>query len=86
LIIFFCGNLGLLYVERSEPRVESLPMRPDALTLGAIGLVATALLLGQIYLVLGLGGMERVAVFPLLIWAVLSGIVLLRSPAREPAR
>lgn len=84
LTIFFGGNLGLLYVERSPRIVTSLPAAPGALTLGAIGLVATALLLGQIYLVFGLGGMERLAVFPLLIWAVLIGIGLLRSPVQEP--
>jgi hypothetical membrane protein len=85
LIIFFCGNLGLLYVERSGQIVKSLAVRPDGLTLGAIGLVATALLLGQIYFVFGLGGMERLAVFPLLIWAALIGVGMLRAPAKDPA-
>jgi hypothetical protein len=51
-------------------------------TLGTVGLVATALFMGKIWLVFGMGGMERLAVFPLLIWAHLTAIYVLRRAKR----
>lgn len=81
-LIFFCGNLGLVFAE-NPPRADvARPVRAYPRTLGAAGLVATALFLGQVYVVFGMGGMERLAVFPLQAWTFLVGVQLLRTPAK----
>lgn len=79
LSIFFCGNIGLLFVDDQAARDGTRTVRAYFRPLGTIGLVATAMFLGQIYLVFGMGGMERFAVFPLQIWAALTGVYLLRT-------
>jgi hypothetical membrane protein len=45
-------------------------MRGASLALGLTGLAGAALFLAQVDLGFGVGGMERIAVFPLLIWTV----------------
>jgi hypothetical membrane protein len=77
---FVCGNLGLIVLG-----IAMLGARwPPALTAftiasGAIGLLATGLFQLGHYLGLGIGGMERVAVYPLPIWLMVTGGYLLRS-------
>ena len=53
-----------------------------SLTLGTVGPVASALFMGEVYLVFGMGGMERLAVFPLQAWAALVGVRSLRASAK----
>ncbi|GLZ78623.1 hypothetical protein Afil01_34300 [Actinorhabdospora filicis] len=48
------------------------------LAAGVIAAAATVLTLAQAYLGLGLGVMERLAVFPLLLWAIGTGVTRLR--------
>jgi hypothetical membrane protein len=48
---------------------------------GIITLVATILLASQIYLGLGIGGMERMIAYPLIIWALGAGAYLM-SPGK----
>jgi len=83
LLIFFCGNLGLIFAERSRGKHDIHPLHTYARPLGAVGLVATALFLGQIYVVFGMGGMERFAAFPLQIWAMWTGVCLWRMRKQE---
>ncbi|GLY15661.1 hypothetical protein Kisp01_26760 [Kineosporia sp. NBRC 101677] len=74
-LIMLAGNIGLIVAGRqaSDPIV-----RRFGLPLGALGLTAFTLFLSQQYLGLGMGGMERVAVFPQLAWLVLFAVVGLR--------
>lgn len=53
---------------------------------GVVGLVATALFITDHYLGLGIGGMERVAAYPLPLWLIVAGISFLRHvPATHSA-
>lgn len=65
ILIFVLGNAGILAAAPS-PGLRSI--RPISIALGLAGLTATALFLAQVDLGLGVGGMERLAVFPLPIW------------------
>jgi hypothetical protein len=76
--IFFCGNVGLIFAENPAQAEEARAVSAFPRTLGTVGLVATALFMGEVWLVLGMGGMERLAVFPLQVWALLTGISILR--------
>jgi hypothetical membrane protein len=58
--------------------------RPFTLVLGVITLVATALLLPGVYLGFGPGGMERLVVAPILLWAIVEGIHIARLPRLAP--
>lgn len=82
-LVFFCGNIGLLYAERAGRGEETWTVRAYSLSLGAIGLVATALFMGEVWFIFGMGGMERLVVFPLQVWAVLTGTFLLRPWSKE---
>ena len=53
-------------------------MRGLSLALGLTGVAGTVLFLAQVDLGFGVGGMERVAAFPLLVWTVGVGIRLVR--------
>jgi hypothetical protein len=46
---------------------------------GMIGLAATALLVAGHFLGAGAGGMERIAAYPLPLWMIVTGILLLRA-------
>lgn len=82
MVVFFCGNVGLIFAE-SLVRADGMrTIRTYSRTLGTVGLIATALFLGQQYIVFGMGGMERLAVSPLQVWAVLTGIYVLRTFAK----
>jgi hypothetical protein len=81
-LVFFCGNLGLVFAEHPPGARMARAVCAYPRTLGAVGLVATALFLGEVYVVFGMGGMERLAVFPLQAWALLVGLQLLRTPAK----
>ena len=53
---------------------------------GVVGLAATALFITDHYLGLGIGGMERVAAYPLPLWLMVAGISFLRNlPASQSA-
>ena len=87
LAVLFCGNIGLLYAEGPARSEGTRAARAYSLTFGTVGLVATALFMGEVYLVFGMGGMERLAVFPLQAWAALVGVRSLRAPAEwDPSR
>jgi hypothetical membrane protein len=71
-LVFVCGNVGLLLAGRG------VGGRPGLVTsgLGVVGLVAAGLFLAQRGLGLGLGTMERLAVYPLWVWACVAGVRL----------
>lgn len=76
LLIFVLGNAGVTIsaAVRRSPVLGSL--RILSATLGSVGLVGTALFLAQLDIGIGVGGMERVALFPLFAWVV---VVAIRS-------
>ncbi|CAL9300718.1 DUF998 domain-containing protein [Streptomyces sp. SudanB182_2057] len=82
LLIMGTGNAGLLLAGAGlTPHGPALSRRAAG-PLGVVALAACGLFLSGHYLGLGMGGMERVAVFPVLVWALLTGAYgLLRPPA-----
>jgi Ni/Fe-hydrogenase subunit HybB-like protein len=76
LPIFFAGNIGLLVTAASRRPTKSL--RVTALVAGLVGLSGTLLFLQRLYFGLGMGGMERVAAWPLLIFLAVAGITFIR--------
>jgi len=82
---FVVGNLalGALGVAMlRDTRWDGL--RAYSLLSGLVGLVATALFVSQVYVGLGEGGMERLAVAPLLLWLIVAPVHLLRIPQYAP--
>lgn len=53
-----------------------------SMALGLAGIAGTLLFLGETSLGIGLGGMERVAFYPLTIWCGVQGALLIREPQR----
>ncbi|MEU4424371.1 DUF998 domain-containing protein [Actinoplanes sp. NPDC024001] len=86
LLVFLGANAGLLAA--GTARKGTLPgrMRPVTLTLGALGLAGSVLFIAQQGLGLGVGGMERVAVFPLPVWACYAGCFLYLTARRDRSR
>ncbi len=78
--ILALGNVGMVvagYASWGERRAQAVV----SLVLGLAGVAGTLLFLGDTSLGLGLGGMERVAFYPLTIWCGVQGVALLRRPA-----
>ena len=80
LLVFVPGNAALLVAARAGRSAVLGPMRRFTLVLGLTGVVATALFLAQVDLGFGMGGMERVAVAPFLLWTVAVGARLSPGP------
>ncbi len=81
-IAFVIGNLALVvlgFAMFRDTRWDGY--RAFTMFSGLFGLVAFLLYVTQAYLGLGPGGMERLVAAPLLIWAVISGVHLLRVQA-----
>ncbi|MCW3816351.1 DUF998 domain-containing protein [Micromonospora sp. DR5-3] len=81
LLIFVLGNGGMLVASLARRSPVLGAMREDSLALGLTGLAGTVLFLAQVDLGFGVGGMERVAVFPLLAWTVVVAVRLTRTSA-----
>ncbi|MFE5158793.1 DUF998 domain-containing protein [Streptomyces sp. NPDC056697] len=85
LLIMGTGNIGLLLAGARLADDVPAPLRRMTSLLGIIALTAFGLFLSRHYLGLGMGGMERVAAFPLLAWALVVGVRgLLRQKSRTP--
>jgi len=72
LLAFLFGNLAALY----SYRMTNPPLSCAFALLGLIGLSALALFGAGIYLGLGIGGMERMILYPAMFWAVGFGAYL----------
>ncbi len=81
LIAFIFGNLVAILAYR----VERAPLRYISPILGILGLAALALELSRNYLGLGFGGMERMIVYPVLLWTVAFGGSLMTAPSAAAA-
>ncbi|WP_216319022.1 DUF998 domain-containing protein [Deinococcus aestuarii] len=81
VLIFFAGNLGLLLAGPAFAGRPGLALPRLGALLGAAGLLGMGLLFGGQFLGLGMGGMERVTVFPLQVWTLLAGSAVLGTPS-----
>ena len=80
---FIAGNLGMCVLGVALWRAgRRRCLGAFSFVSGAVGLLATWLFVSDVYLGLGIGGMERVAAYPLPIWLIATGTALLR-PERE---
>ncbi|WP_150112908.1 DUF998 domain-containing protein [Streptomyces violaceusniger] len=85
LLIMGTGNIGLLLAGARLAEDVPGPLRWGTRLLGITALTAFGLFLSRHYLGLGMGGMERVAAFPLLAWALVAGSRgLFRQQTRTP--
>jgi hypothetical membrane protein len=76
LFAFLFGGLGAIVAYK----VERAPLTYLSIVLGAITLVALALYVSNIYLGLGAGGMERMVVYPELLWGIGFAAHLMNTP------
>ncbi|MCI4373774.1 MAG: DUF998 domain-containing protein [Thermoplasmata archaeon] len=84
-IAFAFGALSLLvlgFAMLRDTRWDGF--RAFTLLCGLVGLVALILFLEKAYLGLGVGGMERLIVAPILLWAFVVGLHLARIPTYAP--
>ncbi|MCZ0979578.1 DUF998 domain-containing protein [Streptomyces diastatochromogenes] len=84
LLIMGLGNTGLALAGGGLSRQLPAALRRATTLLGLVALAALVLFLSRHYLGLGMGGMERVAALPVLLWALTVGAYGLgRRPASE---
>ncbi|MGW7256903.1 DUF998 domain-containing protein [Streptomyces sp. NPDC054834] len=74
LLIMAMGNIGLVLAGVGLADDVPGPLRWATSLLGVTAMTAFGLFLSHGYLGLGMGGMERVAAFPLLVWALSAGV------------
>ena len=75
LIVFLFGGIAAVYYAIREKKVIRYP----SAVLGVIGLAALTLFTSDTYLGIGPGGMERMIVYPLLLWGILFAGTLLSA-------
>ncbi|WP_274917922.1 DUF998 domain-containing protein [Streptomyces sp. WZ-12] len=74
LFIMAAGNIGLVVAGFGLAEHEPAPLRWGTSLLGVAAITAFGLFLSRHYLGLGMGGMERAAALPLLLWALTVGV------------
>ncbi|MEV7280008.1 DUF998 domain-containing protein [Streptomyces sp. NPDC093111] len=74
LLIMATGNLGLVLAGAALADRTPAALRWGTGLLGVVAITALGLFLSHHYLGLGMGGMERVAAFPVLLWALAAGV------------
>ncbi len=84
---FVAGNIamivfGLALAQRPADRGA---LTVTSIGLGALGLTATLLFVSGNFLGIGLGGMERVAAYPMTVWQIIAGLTFLRQGTRSIA-
>ncbi|MFF8280136.1 DUF998 domain-containing protein [Streptomyces lateritius] len=85
LLVMGTGNIGLLLAGFALAPCIPGPLRRLTSLLGVTAITAFGLFLSHHYLGLGMGGMERVAAFPLLVWALFSAAGCLFNLTRRGA-
>ena len=75
VLFLFCGLSAIF-----SSKVSKSPFKIIVILLGIISLGAMILFMGSIYLGLGVGGMERIIVYPILIWMIGFGSFLIVCP------
>jgi hypothetical membrane protein len=86
LITFVGSAVGLLFLALAMSRdTRWQGLRAYTFLSGVLTLVAIALFADGTYLGIGPGGMERIVIAPILLWAVVAGVHLARLPVYDPA-
>jgi len=79
---FILGNLGMVAMGVALVQTRRRPgLAVYSIVSGIVGLLATVLFISDHYLGMGIGGMERLAAYPLPLWLIVAGISLVRNPA-----
>jgi hypothetical membrane protein len=79
---FMGGNIAMIVFGLALAQRPPHPaLRNFSIISGALGLLGTLLFVSGHYLGLGLGGMERVAAYPMTVWQIVAGLTFLRSPS-----
>lgn len=81
LVAFFFGGLTAILISF---RLQSL-MRYISVILGVVGLVALVLFVSGQFGGIGLGGMERMIAYPVLLWEIAFGGYLMSTPMQAAA-
>jgi hypothetical membrane protein len=80
---FVSGNLGLVALGAAMVLATSWSvLAVYSIASGVVGLLATVLFVSDQYLGAGVGGMERLAAYPLPLWLVVAGSYFLRNGQR----
>jgi len=79
LIVFLFGGLSAIY----SYKLMKLPFSLINVILGLMSLLASVLYVVNQYLGLGVGGMERIIVYPILIWTIGFGGYLIAYPEKS---
>ncbi|HYA70516.1 MAG TPA: DUF998 domain-containing protein [Thermoplasmata archaeon] len=85
LLAFLGGGLALVvlgFAMFRDTRWDGF--RAYSILSGLVSLVALILFVAKVYAGLGVGGMERLIVAPILLWAIVAGIHLARIPTFAP--
>ena len=80
---FVTGGLAVVVFGLAWRGARARWVRPVSVMAGTLALAGTALFAGDVYLGLGAGGMERVAAYPVPLWQMMMGWVLLRPSPRS---
>ena len=84
LLVFVFGNTAMLAAAFAGRSPLLRELRTVSAVLGLLGLAGTVLFLSRVDAGIGVGGMERVAVFPLFAWVTAAGLRLLWSRRSRP--
>ncbi len=84
---FVAGNIAMIVygLALAQRPAERGLIAVFSLLAGGLGLLATLLFVSGHFLGIGLGGMERVAAYPMTVWQIVIGVALLRWTGAESA-
>ena len=82
---FVLGNLSMVALGISLRQSRRPALAVYSIVSGVVGLLATALFISDHYLGLGIGGMERLAAYPLPLWLIAAGISFARNVQARPS-
>jgi hypothetical membrane protein len=77
LLALAVANVGLIVAAPALGRGSLASLRAPTLIIGLVALAAAILHFNRVYLGLGMGGMERVAAFALLLWLTIVAVTVL---------
>jgi len=78
-VVFIFGGLSAIF----SCRLMKYPFNIIVILLGLMSLLALIFFIGNFYLGLGVGGMERMIVYPVLIWMIGFGSFLMAFPEKS---
>ncbi|MCJ7571695.1 MAG: hypothetical protein MUO82_07445 [Candidatus Thermoplasmatota archaeon] len=82
MLATFSAFLSIGLTAISSYKVTKYPFNIIVILLGLTSLVALIFFIGNIYFGLGVGGMERMIVYPILIWMIGFGSFLIAIPEK----